>query len=228
MSTSTSRRKTIAYVLPFGLFMLGLAVLELISVFHWRPEYPLTLSHFVFPVQTVVCAVALVWYWREYEFGSFLYWWAGFAMGFLVLAIWVSPQWVMGFEERIDGFDPNAFEEGSALYWGNLSVRFLRLVVVVPLLEEIFWRGFLMRYVIDDRWRTVPFGKFTPMSFATVAVLFALAHWGPDFIPALITGVLYNALAVWTRSLGVCVIAHAVTNLGLGIYIMVTEQWGFW
>jgi len=219
---------TIAYVLPFGLFMLGLAVLEFISLFHWRPEYPWTLAHFVFPVQTIVCGVALIWCWGKYRWGSFRYWWAGVGMGIFVLALWVSPQWIFGFEERIDGFDPEVFEEGALFYWANLGVRFLRLVIVVPLLEEIFWRGFLMRYLIDEKWREVPFGKFTPMSFGVVAVFFALAHWGPDFIPALITGLLYNALAVWTRSLGVCVIAHAVTNLGLGIYIMATRQWGFW
>jgi uncharacterized protein len=59
-------------------------------------------------------------------------------------------------------------------------------------------------------------------------VMFGLAHWGADFIPAILTGVIYNYVAVKTKSLTACVVAHAVTNLGLGIYIMQTKQWGFW
>jgi hypothetical protein len=51
---------------------------------------------------------------------------------------------------------------------------------------------------------------------------------GQDFWTAIITSILYNLLAVLTRSLGACVLAHAVTNLLLGIYIFKTQQWGFW
>ena len=55
-----------------------------------------------------------------------------------------------------------------------------------------------------------------------------LEHGTVDYVPALITGVLFNAVAVWTKSLWACVLAHAVTNLGLGLYVMATRQWGFW
>ena len=107
-------------------------------------------------------------------------------------------------------------------------MRVLRLVLVVPLLEEIFWRGFLLRHLIRDPFHEVPVGAFTWRSFTWVALAFGLAHWGPDFVPAIITGALYNLVAITTRSLGACVLAHAVTNLGLGLYLFRTQQWGFW
>ena len=58
--------------------------------------------------------------------------------------------------------------------------------------------------------------------------MFGLAHCGPDFVPALACGALFNWIAIRTRSLSACVLAHAVTNLLLGFYIMTTRQWGFW
>jgi len=188
-------------------------------------------KYWIFPLQTLLCGTLLAIYWRKYA----LAWpkrgkdWAlTLGIAILVLGIWISPQEVFGMAARLEGFDPNVFARGTTEYWVSLGLRFARLVIVVPLLEEIFWRGFLLRYLIREDFEKVPFGSFTPFSFAAVSLCFGLAHWGPDFVPAVITGALYNLIAIRTRSLSACVIAHAVTNLTLGLYIMKTGQWGFW
>lgn len=208
-----------------ALLALGEVIAKLFEGQAWwvvaEPRY------WVFPLQTAVCGALLVRYWRFYE-------WRlpariGFTMGtgVLVFAIWIAPQSALGFPPRLIGFDPAFFGEGGVRI-GNVAVRFLRLVVVVPLVEEIFWRGFLLRYLIRDDFLRVPFGTPNWKAFTWVTLFFALAHWGPDFVPALITGALYNFVAYRTRSLSSCVLAHALTNLLLGIYIMRTGQWGFW
>lgn len=220
-----------AYVLPFGVFMGGLALISLVQSFAPAENAPLWLDepkYWVFPLQTVLCGALLVWFWKTYEWGAKWHVITAVVVGLVVLAVWISPQWLLGAERRNEGFDPGIFAGSAALYWGSLALRFLRLVVIVPLLEEIFWRGFLLRYLIKEDFTKVPFGTFSWFSFGVVTVMFGLAHFGPDFIPALLTGAIYNLLAVKTRSLTCCVIAHAVTNLGLGLYIMQTGQWGFW
>ena len=85
-----------------------------------------------------------------------------------------------------------------------------------------------MRYLIKEDFTKVPFGEFSVISFSVTTLMFGLAHYGPDFLPAIITCAIYNLVAVKTKSLACCVLTHAVTNLGLGIYIMQTKQWGFW
>ncbi len=184
-------------------------------------------AYWVYPLQTLACGAALVWYWRSYAFGRGG-WLAGVAGGLLALALWISPQAFLGSPARLDGFDPTVFSGSPALYWLTVLARFARLVVVVPLVEEIFWRGFLMRYLIREDFSSVAFGTFRPLSFFGVAGLFMLVHTTPDWPAAFLTGLIYNGLAVWTKSLSACVIAHAVTNLLLGVYIMATGQWGFW
>jgi len=145
-----------------------------------------------------------------------------------VFGIWIGPQYFLNFAPRTIGFDPTLLENNSTTYWPTILFRFLRLVVVVPLVEEIFWRGFLLRFVIDEHFERVPFGKFNWLSFAVVTVAFTFSHSRPDWPAAFITGALYNVVAYHTQSLASCVLAHAVTNLLLGLWIMQTQQWGFW
>lgn len=186
------------------------------------PEY------WVYPLQTIVCGALLVWFWREYEFGAPRQ--IGFAVivGVIVFGLWIAPQQFFGFEARRVGFDVDLLRDQPALYWGTVGLRFLRLVVVVPLLEEIFWRGFLLRYLVNERFSAVPFGAFSWVSFLVVALIFGFAHSRADWIAAIVTGALYNIVAYRSKSLASCVMAHALTNLLLGAWIMATRQWGFW
>jgi CAAX prenyl protease-like protein len=228
---TSDRQAFWAYILPFAVFMGGLALVSLVQSLAPEENGPLWLAdpkYWVYPLQAIVCAGLLLWFWKTYAWGAQWHNVTAVFTGLVVLAVWISPQWLLGAEPRTEGFNPDIFAGSAALYWGSLAFRFARLVVVVPLLEEIFWRGFLLRYLIKEDFTKVPFGAFSWFSFGVVTVMFGLAHFGPDFIPALLTGAIYNLLAVKTRSLNCCVIAHAVTNLGLGLYIRQTGHWGFW
>ncbi len=219
-----------AYVAPFAIFMGFIALVSGIrwafpdsaNVFLAAPEY------WVYPLQTAACAGALIFFWRSYSFAPLQHWPLGIIAGLVALGIWVSPQVVFGVPARTEGFNPEALAATGMVYWLTVLARFARLVIVVPLLEEIFWRGFLLRYFVKEDFTKVAFGTYTHLSFFVVAVLFAAEHSQADWIPALLTGLLYNGLAVRTKSLFACVLAHAVTNFGLGLYIMSTRQWGFW
>jgi CAAX prenyl protease-like protein len=211
-----------ALIAPFAVF-IGLFALDLIPL-------PVKIEgrYVIYPLQTLVCAALLWRYWRRYDFNGIKKPWFTVGVGALVFVLWVTPQLVFGAAPRSIGFDPNVFGDSPLWYWLNLSMRFLRLVVIVPLVEELFWRGFLLRYLIGSPVDKIPFGKFTWFSFLIVSVGFMLEHQAADYAAALITGALFNWVAYHTRSQGSCVLAHAVTNLLLGIYIMVSGQWGFW
>jgi CAAX prenyl protease-like protein len=217
-----------AYVAPFAVFMGGLALVAAVGavgkdgIFFARPEF------WVYPLQTLLCGGVLVFYWRRYDFGAAGGYPLAVMAGFLALALWLLPQVLLGFPPRTEGFDPTVFSGDPLLYRLTVVARFARLVVVVPLVEEIFWRGFLMRYLIREDFETVALGTYRSLSFFGVAGMFMLVHATPDWPAAFLTGLIYNGLMVKTKSLAACVAAHAITNLGLGLYIMATGQWGFW
>jgi uncharacterized protein len=219
-----------AYIGPFFLFLVFLLFTDLVGKFdaftgHWAVS---SSKYWVFPLQTVVCGFA-VWHWRRLvTLGP----WRGLCLatlaGVISLVVWVAPQAWLGAAPRTAGFDPAFFGSDGFPYWANVGARLFRMVVIVPLVEEIFWRGFLLRFFVKDEFQNVPFGTFTWKSFGIVSVAFCFEHQMLDWPGALITSVLFNLVAYRTRSLAACVVAHAVTNLGLGIYILRTGQHGFW
>ncbi len=219
-----------AYLAPFLGFLAVALLGEIVGrLFQgnsfWMAAEP---RYWVLPLQTLF-AGALLWrYWRSYSLRRPAG--VGFAtlIGAVALVLWIAPQEWLGAPARLDGFHPEFFGADGWPYWLNVSARFVRLVIVVPLVEEIFWRGFLLRYLIDDDFMDVPIGAFSWKSFGIVTAGFCLEHSFADWPAAILTGALFNLVAYRTRSLSACVLTHAVTNLILGIYVMRSGQWGFW
>ncbi len=111
--------------------------------------------------------------------------------------------------------------------WTFLAIRFFGLVVVVPVIEEFLLRGFLMRLVVAEEWWKVPFGDVTAAAVAVSIVVPALTHLGEVLAAAAWFGMV-TWLMVRTRNLWDCVLAHAVTNLLLGIYVVTWHEWTLW
>jgi CAAX prenyl protease-like protein len=219
--------KRIAYTAPFVTFMLFTGLSGLLDSLHLMPG-GIAGRYWLYPLQTIVCAALLVWLWPQYELRSPRKPWLAVAVGLLVFILWISPQALPHAVPRRDGFNPNVFATQPGAYWASLLVRTARLVIVVPILEEVFWRGFLLPVLISDHFETVPFGTYNRAASAVVALGFMLEHQFPDWPAGLAAGILYNTVAFRTRSLGSCILAHALTNALLGAWIMHTGQWGFW
>ena len=233
MSGPSSAEK--AFFAPFIAFMGVMMISQMVSgVFDGRRYWVFSnAQYWMHPLQVLVCGGLLIRWWRHYEWRLPARVVFTIFIGVLTLVLWVSPlaylgEKFFGLDPRKSGFNPAFFGADGWPYWCNLGCRFFRLVIIVPLVEEIFWRGFLLRWLIDQDFLKVPFGTFQWKAFSIVALLFMLAHTPPDWPAALLTGALFNLVAIRTRSLSSCVLVHAVTNLGLGIYILQTGRTGFW
>ena len=109
-----------------------------------------------------------------------------------------------------------------------LFFRIAISVIAVPILEELFWRGWLMRWMIDPHhFESVPLGTYTPVAFWPVALLFASEH-GSFWDVGLAAGIVYNWWMIRTRNLWDCILAHAVTNGILAAYVIGAGQWQYW
>ena len=168
-------------------------------------------------------------------------------LGVVTIGVWVFPAWLygatglddpegesvwswFGVALRDEGFDPGLAAGNDLAYWSTVVMRFARMVLVVPFVEELFWRGFMMRWLVDtDRpFTKTPFGTYQFRAVALTTLLVVLAHQPTDWLGALVFASVMAWLAIRTKSLAACVVMHAVANLLLGVYVMVTEQWGFW
>jgi hypothetical protein len=157
--------------------------------------------------------------------------WRALAMA-VVLGALVTVAWVgldghyptFGISGSRASFDPTRLSLPGEVAF--IAVRLFGLVVVVPLVEELFWRSFLIRWIIEPDFARVSLGKVTPKAAAITSVLFALAH--PEWLPALLTGLAWSWLLWHTKSLAACVASHGVANLALGLYVLGTGSWKFW
>lgn len=244
-------RLTRAHVSPLAVFMgFGLVLQFAVSLIGWdhpaAPWWRRNPAHFIYPVQTLVVLGVLIHYWKNYDFRWSLKWSAAAVVfgaagiGFWLLPTTLYDYWhidgepggwlgMLGFKARLDGFNPNDFSNPGG-WWAAVVFRFLRAVVVVALAEEILWRGFMMRFVLDwggNYWKQ-PFGRPSWLSYAVVTGLFVLAHTPDDYAGAFVYGSLTYVFCIWSRNLGACVVMHATANLLMCLYIMAFGKYGLW
>jgi CAAX prenyl protease-like protein len=113
-------------------------------------------------------------------------------------------------------------------WWSQVTLRLAVTAITVPIVEEIFWRGFLLRAFINwDRFETIPLGTFAWRAFLGTALLSVVQHpdnWGVSIFCWL----LYNGVMYWKKSLLCLMIVHGLTNLLLYTYVIKTGDWQFW
>jgi CAAX prenyl protease-like protein len=155
-------------------------------------------------------------------------------LGVAVFFIWIGPDALIPgyrnfflFSNSIVGHAQGITLPAEKMSTVFLVFRILNSVIIIPIIEELFWRGWMMRWIANPKFSRIPVGTYHAEAFWIVAALFASEH-GPYWDVGLITGVIYNGWAVRTRNLTDCVIAHAVTNGCLAAYVIGWNHWQYW
>lgn len=222
--SNTPASKTLAYVGPFGVFMVLLAVMPRLQL---EPRASLALW-------LVTCTTAiLIWSRRVLEFRP-SQWILSTLVGVGVFVLWVAPDLLVPgwrshwlFQNSITGELKTSLPANALTDTVALTLRVLRACLLVPVLEELFWRGWLMRWLIEPKFDEVPLGSFAQNSFWGVALLFALEH-GPYWDVGLMAGIAYNLWMIRTKRLSDLILAHAVTNACLCGYVLWSGRWEYW
>jgi uncharacterized protein len=212
---------------PFALFMALLIARSLAPADgSWGFD-----AQWLYALSVVVAAAALAFFWREYgelarqtlpDVRECL---LAVAAGAIVFVLWVNldAQW-MTVGEPSAPFKPLTSE--GALDGLRIAMRFVGATLLVPLIEELFWRSFLMRWIEQPVFQGVDPQRVGVRAIVLSTFVFTLAH--TLWLAAAIAGLVYALLYIKTGKLWVPVIAHAVTNGALGVWVMVTGQWQFW
>lgn len=221
----TERYPSLPYVAPFATFMVLLVLGPRLPI-PGRVEAVLRVA--------LVTAVLLLCS-RQVISLKVRHWATSIALGVGVFALWIAPDvlfpdfrssWLFtnGLTGRVEGTVPEDVRHDTLV----LSLRFARAAILVPIVEELFWRGWLPRWIdhMED-FRKVPLGQFTTASFLLTALLFASEH-GAMWDVGLAAGLLYNFWMRRTRSLGDLILAHAVTNACLSAYVLARGRWEYW
>ncbi len=150
--------------------------------------------------------------------------WLSILAGFLVFAIWILPEGLypkVGHSE----FNPYAHATGYGVYV-LIGFRLIGAVLVVPLMEELFWRSFALRFLINSDFKCVPLGQFTWFSFLLGSTAYGFEHH--RWLVGIIAGMVYVGVFYRSKNLFSPILSHAITKLLLGTYVLLTSQWYFW
>jgi exosortase E/protease (VPEID-CTERM system) len=174
----------------------------------------------------VAAAGAVLWmYRRDYQREPVTWSWVPVGVGIAVLGLWLA------LEPAPTNPDAHpiptglaTLSAGGAAFW--IACRVLGAAVTVPLAEELAFRGYLLRRLVDRDFERVPPRQFSLFAFLASSLLFGLMH--DRLVAGTLAGMLYAGVVHRRGRLADAVIAHATTNALLAAYVLATGSWWLW
>ncbi len=213
----------LARILPFAAY-LGFIVVESLLPEEAVAAGPLG-GKWLYALQVLVAGGLIAWLWPRFDElrtgpGRAVNWLMAVAVGLLVCVLWINLDlpWARIGESRGlgDAAAPTAL---------LIGLRVLGAVLVVPLMEELFWRSFIMRWIDNPRFLEVDPRGVSWKAIAVSAALFGAEHhlWFAGIVAGLAYALLYRR----TGNLWTVIAAHAVTNAALEAWVWRTGSFQF-
>jgi CAAX prenyl protease-like protein len=213
-----------ARTLPFLCYLAFIALADLLARLGWQPDQ----LRWLYPAKIAAVLLLLVVFWRHY--GELKSPWprgagmlAAVAAGGVVLLLWINLDagWMQLGQPA--GYDPR---RDGQLLWPLVAVRLAGAALVVPVMEELFWRSFLLRWLEAPAFEAVAPSAVRWKSLLIVTVLFGVEHnlW----LAGMVAGAAYGWLYMRSNNLWSAILAHGVTNGLLGVWIIATGSWIYW
>jgi len=193
-------------------------------------------AYWIYLFKTILAGVLL---WSLASLIAELRWnisWEAIVVGIGVFIFWIKLGYVMRgvglgsfgqWKTTGESWNPLAhYGSGSAFGMFFAGVRLAGSALLVPPLEEVFFRSFLYRFLQKPEFESIPLGQFSPFAFFATSVLFGFEH--REWLAGILCGMAYQGLVCWKGRLGDAITAHAITNALLGCWVIGKGQWQFW
>ena len=220
-------RAALVRVVPFAAFMMLLALRGMVPADgSWGID-----PRWIYGATVLVVGALLAWFWREYGELVSQTWPTlteaviAVVVGLVVFVLWISldAPW-MKLGEATAGFTP--LDAQGRIDWPLVVVRWIGAALIVPVMEELFWRSYLMRWIQSPQFESAVPQKVGLKAVVLSTFVFMLAH--TLWLAAIVAGLAYALLYLRSGKLWLPIIAHAVTNGALGVWVVVTGKWAFW
>ncbi len=214
VENATPDNATAAYLMPLLAILAAGMIAHALSA-GFELLYPLRL----------VAAVAVLWVYRKsYATLDRNINWRAPATGVAIAGIWLLfAHYLLPPSPRPEAL----WALPGPLRAAWITARVLAATVTVPIAEELAYRGYLMRRLAGADFQSVRFAEVRWPALAVCAAAFGIMH-GAMWLPAMLTGLAYGALAIKTGRIADAVVAHATTNAFLAAAVLLFDQWQLW
>lgn len=217
-------RDALPRILPFAIYIFFIFIADLLE----RVGFSARELRWLYAVKVLVVAAVLLCYrrrytelaWREWRAVG---WWTALATGLAVWVLWINlnADWMQ--IGSSSGFDPR---NAGRLDWLLIAVRVAGAALVVPVMEELFWRSYLMRWLESADFLNIDPALVKTRGFVVTMVLFGFEH--SLWLAGIVAGAAYGLLYMRSRNLCSVIVAHGVTNGVLGLWVVATGSWAYW
>jgi uncharacterized protein len=185
-------------------------------------------QYWIYALKTVLGAW-LLWLLRSYiKEMKWSFSWEAVAVGVGVFLAWVGLDgYYPMFAQRSGAFNPlSTYGAGSSMAMIFIGVRIIGSSLVVPPLEEVFYRSFIYRFLTKSNFLDIPLSRFEWRAFLIAGVVFGIGHF--EWLPGILCAFAYQWLVIRKGRLGDAMTAHAITNFLLAIWILTHHAYYFW
>jgi exosortase E/protease (VPEID-CTERM system) len=178
----------------------------------------------LYPLRLVAAGIALWAYRRHYRGLGWGFSWRAVAAGAAISALWICvDHWMNPAQEMPGALAALTTPERNV--W--ILCRSVAAIITVPLVEELAYRGFLMRRFAAAEFETLSFRAVRWPALVGASLVFGISH-GAMWAPGVFAGLVFGYLAIRTGRIGEAVAAHATANAGLAAYVLLFDQWQLW
>jgi uncharacterized protein len=219
MLNKVARSPILARMIPF----LAFAALTLI-----QGSFGDAAQYWIYALKTAIGAWLLYLMRTNIKEMRWVLSWESIVVGIGVFAIWVGLDGRYPlFAQRPDSFNPKlTFGAGSASALLFIAMRLIGSSLVVPFVEEVFYRSFLYRFIINTNFLKIPLGHLNWGAFFITGVIFGVSHY--EWLPGILCALAYQGLVCRKNRLGDAITAHAITNFLLGLWVITRNAYYFW
>ena len=211
---ASTHNATAAYLVPF-LIVLGGGMIVLATSGSSGPWYALP---------ALAGALALWHYRRDFAALDWRCSWRGVAVGVGVFLLWMlTARWLR--PDDAARWTPAAAVPPWNTSW--LLARIFGSVLVIPIVEELAYRGYLLRRLAARDFAAMRFEAVGPWPLFISAAVFGVAH-GAMWPAGVIAGLAYGILVIHSGRIGEAVYAHATTNALIAMAVLFWNRWELW
>jgi exosortase E/protease (VPEID-CTERM system) len=175
-------------------------------------------------LRPIAAGLALYRYWPRLRQLQWRVTWRGPAVGIVVFVVWIIGARLQGGPEPMP---PELAAMPAAMRLSWIAIRAIASMAIVPLAEELAFRGFLMRRLVAADFQAMPYRSVGIGALLLSAIVFGLSH-GTMWLPGIIAGLLYGAVTLRSGDLGEAVSAHATTNGLIAALVLFDGRWQLW
>lgn len=189
----------------------------------------------LYPLRFLAAAIA-IWHYRpllkqvDWRFG-----WLAPVTGTVVFLVWIMPVWIpvwlvpsfWAHGREASRLGQSLAELSPTARWCWIAFRVAAATITVPIAEELAFRGYLARRLVDREFDLVPFSAVTVLSIGLSSAAFGLMH-GSQWIVGILAGLGYAGVMKWKGRLGDAIVAHTTSNLLLAVWVLSRSDWSQW